>query len=849
MEVEWESGAFPAWALPMAGDRVHIEGAHIFDCAHGVNGSYRTEIHPPRLLMTLRDAADQQWSNGTATIPPRPGWSDTMDGLGSVPIPVTRADVFASSDGGEAREQLVCFHVAFLPPAPDCPPDWYQDLRGDYDLFVPAPPQPVSGAELITKLIPRAFLHCSSDDDCGGERDELASHPEKFTFTKVTGLFESGVQIHIDLKGDEPPSLLYGFGFTLEVGWKRPAAVVPRRFKITAVALEVRYPQDQGGPGSTGFEDGEYEISTLLGDTFRHLRLVGGPKALSYPWHQSVPQTEDVNLGNFGFKTSGTCRLEALSGADTSTCQNSWDVTVLEAQPLRVFFRAEEHDGFTENDEAGAVEHFFTAPNYGVGTHVERFQERTSAGADALDEECVVIEGCLVLTYKIEDDPIPAPAQTTLSVGTPNVAQGGETWVTEKTDLQLNATAPAGQSGDTIELHARAWRTTTAAPAETVCGSGTGTAACTLHLDANDGSDGEYTLEYFSKDATTNAIEPTHTAVFRRDATRPSSSATLSGTFVRGWYNTPVTVTLSATDGAGVGVDHTTYTVDGGASTTYVAPVAVSSDSASHSVGFWSVDKLANTESAKSVGFAIDRTPPTLTVGNASDGTFTYTEDELVNGVFTNASSLAVSYASSDALSGMWQVRIDGTPVGFAGTTAVAIPSGISTHSLVAEDVAGNLTTLTFAIVSVTPLVNADPKGSGYWRNSATALAPLFDMVNIVSRAFGAPTHHYDDVTLANYQSFLTLNPNFVPDLKVRRELLTAWLNLVSGREAAAQKIDLNGPDWSTVVTNTMESSTTTALNLVRESERRLEESPSAALLTAIQTLLEKLSSGTLNKK
>ena len=35
-------------------------------------------------------------------------------------------------------------------------------------------------------------------------------------------------------------------------------------------------------------------------------------------------------------------------------------------------------------------------------------------------------------------------------------------------------------------------------------------------------------------------------------------------------------------------------------------------------------------------------------------------------------------------------------------------------------------------------------------------------MVNIVSRAFGAPTDRYDELTLANSQSFLMLNPNFV---------------------------------------------------------------------------------------
>ena len=39
-------------------------------------------MHPPRLVMTIRDAADQ-WSKGATVIPARPGWADTMPGLGT----------------------------------------------------------------------------------------------------------------------------------------------------------------------------------------------------------------------------------------------------------------------------------------------------------------------------------------------------------------------------------------------------------------------------------------------------------------------------------------------------------------------------------------------------------------------------------------------------------------------------------------------------------------------------------------------------------------------------------------------------------------------------------------------
>jgi hypothetical protein len=858
MEVEWESAAFPAWALPMPGDRVHLEGSHIWDCAHGVNGEYRTEIHPPRLLMVLRDAANEQWSNGSATIPPRPGWADRMPGLGSVPVPVTRADVFGSSDGGEAREQLTCFHPAALPPPPGCPPDWYQELRAKkYDLFVPAPPKPDPDAQLMMKLVPRPFLNCDSDDgNCGDALDELASHPERFTFTEQNGLFEQGVAIHIDLTGPEPNSLLYGFAFTLEVGWNRPAVTLPQRLKVTVLGVHIDWLLDGPAlccsPGDQ--EDGEYEISAMVGDTFRHLRLTGGPKAPSYDSHQDVPDTEDLNVGDYGIKTTGDCGLDAPSGADTSPCQNSFVVTLLPGQPLRVFFRAEEHDFLSENDEAGSVERIATAtqnPAFAVGTHTEWFQERTSAGDDALHEECgLPATPCLSITYKIENDPIPAPPSTTLTGGVPIVQLGGDTWVTSGSGLVLHADPPSGRPNDLLEIHSRFWRVGTQPPPETICGSGFGLANCTVHLNKQDGLEGHYTVESWGVDATTGSIEATHTEEFRVDNTAPTTSASLTGTFLRGWSSTPVTVTLSATDGAGIGVGFTTYKVDAAASATYTAPFAVSGDSASHSVVFSSQDKLSNTEADKSVSFAIDATPPTLSISNASDGTFTYTQDELVNGLFTNGLLLQINYSSFDALSGIWQVRIDGTPIGFTGTTYVALPAGISTHSLVAEDTAGNLTMLTFAVVSVTPLAVADPQGAGYWKTTPADLSALLDAVNIVSRAFGAPDNKYAEVTVANYQAYVTPGANPTPDQKVARELLVAWLNLVSGREAAAQKIDLKSVSgWWNVVKNTggqQGSSVTTALNLVRESERRLEDATPP--FDTIQTLLEKLNFGKLNK-
>jgi hypothetical protein len=158
---------------------------------------------------------------------------------------------------------------------------------------------------------------------------------------------------------------------------------------------------------------------------------------------------------------------------------------------------------------------------------------------------------------------------------------------------------------------------------------------------------------------------------------------------------------------------------------------------------------------------------------------------------------------------------------------------------------------LLLALLSrVRPLAVPDPQGAGFWKTPPANLSALLDAVNVVSRAFGTPDNRYPDVTGNNYQSYLSPGSNPTPDQKVARELLVAWLNLVSGREPAAQTIDLKSvSDWWTVVTNTggpQGSSVTTALNLVRETERRLEQANPP--LDTIQTLLGKLNAGKLNK-
>ena len=96
------------------------------------------------------------------------------------------------------------------------------------------------------------------------------------------------------------------------------------------------------------------------------------------------------------------------------------------------------------------------------------------------------------------------------------------------------------------------------------------------------------------------------------DTTAPTTSHTLAPATpngLGGYWTSPVNVTLTGTDNAGgAGIDKTEYRIDGGAFTTYTAPIAVATDG-NHTVEYRSVDKNGNVEATKSVALKLDRSP------------------------------------------------------------------------------------------------------------------------------------------------------------------------------------------------------------------------------------------------
>jgi hypothetical protein len=156
--------------------------------------------------------------------------------------------------------------------------------------------------------------------------------------------------------------------------------------------------------------------------------------------------------------------------------------------------------------------------------------------------------------------------------------------------------------------------------------------------------------------------------------TAAPNPATPNGT--NGWYKSAVTVTLTSTAGTPY------YTVDGGATQTYSAPVTIST-SGLHSLVYWAADTSGDVTAKKALALNLDVAAPITTA--ALTGT------KLVTGDFAQSATVALS--ASDNLSGVASTSysVDG-----AASQTYSVPfivSGKGTHKVVfySTDKAGNV--------------------------------------------------------------------------------------------------------------------------------------------------------------
>jgi hypothetical protein len=123
--------------------------------------------------------------------------------------------------------------------------------------------------------------------------------------------------------------------------------------------------------------------------------------------------------------------------------------------------------------------------------------------------------------------------------------------------------------------------------------------------------EGKHTVEFYTTDIAGNdgSVEKIEFAV---DTSGPQTTAVVTGDLGGdGWYRTPVTVVLNASD-AGSGVASVEVRDDGGNWTPYQGPFRVSADGR-HTVEYRATDALGNTGPPSNVNFLIDTQAPVVT--------------------------------------------------------------------------------------------------------------------------------------------------------------------------------------------------------------------------------------------
>jgi hypothetical protein len=181
-----------------------------------------------------------------------------------------------------------------------------------------------------------------------------------------------------------------------------------------------------------------------------------------------------------------------------------------------------------------------------------------------------------------------------------------------------------------------------------------------------------------------------------------------------GWNKTAVTVTLTATDSSGV--DHISYTVDGGslitvAGATRSFPVG---GVGNHTVTYYAVDGVGNVETTNTLPVKIDPSAPVTTA----------TPSPAANGAGWNNTNVSLAFSAVDVdASGVKSVTADGVTTNGSTANKTVTAEGTTTVSYFATDVADNVEgtkSTTVKIDKTNPTSSISPASSSSWIKQAS---------------------------------------------------------------------------------------------------------------------------------
>ncbi len=238
--------------------------------------------------------------------------------------------------------------------------------------------------------------------------------------------------------------------------------------------------------------------------------------------------------------------------------------------------------------------------------------------------------------------------------------------------------------------------------------------------------DGARLLEYRATDNTGN-VEAVKSLAFNVDGNAPSTLIALSPPAVGGFYKSP-TVTLTGSDGAGIGIAAIQYTLDGSGTRSYTGPFPVPGDGP-HTITYRAVDMTGLIETTKTFSFTVDGTAP------SSKATLS---PAAVNGYYSGPTTVTLS--SNDFASGSGIASIEYLLDGGGWTTysAPLVVSGEGAHSIQfhATDNAGNVEGVkskSFTIDTTGPVVSITTPSEGDQLELGSSVAPVYSCIDTAS--------------------------------------------------------------------------------------------------------------------
>jgi peptidoglycan/xylan/chitin deacetylase (PgdA/CDA1 family) len=185
------------------------------------------------------------------------------------------------------------------------------------------------------------------------------------------------------------------------------------------------------------------------------------------------------------------------------------------------------------------------------------------------------------------------------------------------------------------------------------------------------------------------------------DTTPPTTTIACNNGSCSNWYKAPVSVSLTATDSGGSGIDKTLYTTDGSdpatSGMTYTGPFTIAQAS---TVRFFSTDKAGNVESTRLQLIQLDTAVPTVNLTQPSIGSSV-----------PRGSQVALTATATDSASGVAQVAffVDGKALGTDTASPYELAwntrkTSFGQHTLtaVATDRAGNSATSPGVTINIT---------------------------------------------------------------------------------------------------------------------------------------------------